>query len=120
MFEDPEFREVFRSLNVNLHLGRTEPDPAHPTTPVLHFFGEMEAPSTSTMTGRVRMSVDNQIQWHFVSCDHSFIFTTKCLIFCNRFLVIKAILSGTVRVFKLVVWVLRLEFWDLGQRYSMI
>ena len=68
MFEDPEFREVFRSLDVNLYLKRTEPDPAHPTMPVLYFFGEMQAPSTSTMTGRVRMSVDNQIQWHFVSC----------------------------------------------------
>ena len=74
MFEDPDFQEVFRSLDVNLYLKRTEADPAHPTTPVLYFFGEMLAPSTSTMTGRVRMSVDNQIQWHFVSCDHSFVF----------------------------------------------
>ena len=68
MFEDPEFREVFRSLDVNFYLKRVEPDPAHPTTPVLYFFGEMQAPSTSTMPGRVRMSVDNQIQWHFVGC----------------------------------------------------
>jgi len=69
MVEHPEFREVFRSLNVNLYLKGTEPDPAHPTNPVLYFFGEMQTPSTSTMIGRVRMSVDNQIQWHFVSGD---------------------------------------------------
>jgi hypothetical protein len=77
MFEDPEFREVYRSLNVNLYLKQAEPDPAHPATPVLYFFGEMQAPSMSTMTGRVRMSVDNQIQWHFVSCGHSFVFNKK-------------------------------------------
>ena len=74
MFEDPEFREVFRSLDVNLSLKRTEPDPAHPTMPVLHFRGEMQTQSTSTMTGRVKMSVDNQIQWHFVSCGSFFRF----------------------------------------------
>ena len=67
MFEDPDFREVFRSLDVELCLTKTEPDPAHPATPILHFFGEMQGPSSSTMTGRVRMTVDNQIQWHFVS-----------------------------------------------------
>jgi hypothetical protein len=68
MFEDPEFREVFRDMDVNLQLMGTELDPAHPTTPVLHFFGEIQGSSTTTMTGRVKMSVDNQIQWHFVSC----------------------------------------------------
>jgi hypothetical protein len=82
MFEDPEFVEVFRTLDVTLYLKRTEPDPAHPTTPVLYFFGEMQAPSTSTMHGRVRMSVDNQIQWHFVSCGHSF---KNCLQFMGGF-----------------------------------
>ena len=74
MIEHPEFREAFRSLNVNLYFKRSEPDPAHPTTPVLYFFGEMQAPSTYTMNGRVRMSADNQIQWHFVSCGHCFVF----------------------------------------------
>lgn len=67
MFEDPDFREVFRSLEVKLYLVRTEPDPAHPTTPILHFLGEMQGGSTSTMNGRVSMTVDNQVQWHFVS-----------------------------------------------------
>jgi len=69
MFEDPEFREVFRSLDVELYLKHTEPDPAHPTTPILHFFGEMQGPSSSTMSGRVKMTVDNQVQWHFISGD---------------------------------------------------
>lgn len=74
MVDHPEFREVFRSLNVNLYFERTEPDPAYPTNPVLYFFGEMQTPSTYAMIGRVRMSVDNQIQWHFVSCGHCFFF----------------------------------------------
>ena len=66
MFDDIEFREVFGLLDVDLHLERTEYDPAHPTTPVLYFFGNMQDPSMSRMTGRVKMTVDNQIQWHFV------------------------------------------------------
>ena len=99
-------------MDVNLCLKRVEPDPAHPTTPVLYFFGEMQAPSTSTMTGRVKMSVDNQIQWNFVSCVFKVLKKSVLIgvFFWYRLLVIKAMLSGTVRVSKLVVWVLRLEF----------
>ena len=44
-----------------------ECDPAHPTTPKLTFFGAMQAPETSTMMGWVKMTVDNQVHWHFVS-----------------------------------------------------
>uniref|UniRef100_A0A8H7XQU9 Protein kinase domain-containing protein n=1 Tax=Psilocybe cubensis TaxID=181762 RepID=A0A8H7XQU9_PSICU len=69
MFEDPEFREEFRSLGVTLHITRTKPDPQHPTRPEIHFFGEMMAPSNSTMIGHVKMTNENQIQWHFVSGD---------------------------------------------------
>jgi hypothetical protein len=60
-----EFRELFRSLDVKLSLTKTEwPDPAHPTMPILNFFGEMQAPETSvTMMGRVEMMVDNQVHW---------------------------------------------------------
>jgi len=67
LFEDPEFREAFRSLDASLHVIRTEPDADHPTRPIIHFYGEMQDPSTSTMTGSVKMTADNQIQWHFVS-----------------------------------------------------
>ena len=79
MFEDPEFREVYRSLEVNLYVDRTEPDPAHPTKPVIYFWGEMQTQSSSTMNGRVKMSVDNQIQWHFVSYGH-FLSFLKCVL----------------------------------------
>lgn len=68
MFEDLDFREEFRSLGVTLHITRTRPDPQHPTRPEIHFFGEMMAPSNSTMIGHVKMTNDNQIQWHFVRC----------------------------------------------------
>ncbi|KAF8157961.1 hypothetical protein B0H34DRAFT_706937 [Crassisporium funariophilum] len=69
LFEDPGFREVFRSLDVKLCITRTEHDPAHPTRPILYFFGQMEDPSTSTMTGMVQVTTDNQVKWHFVSGD---------------------------------------------------
>ena len=57
---------MFRSLNVKLCVAGTEEDPLHPTRPVIHFFGEMHDPSTSTMTGWVKMTTDRQVRWHFV------------------------------------------------------
>ncbi|KDR83208.1 hypothetical protein GALMADRAFT_113420 [Galerina marginata CBS 339.88] len=69
LFEDPDFREEFRSLDVKLCVTQTQKDPQHPTRPIIYFFGEMQEPSTSTMTGNVQMTKDNQVQWHFVSGD---------------------------------------------------
>jgi len=66
LFEHPDFQEVFRSLPVKICVTKTEPDPKHPTRPIIYFFGEMRQPSTSTMTGRINMTDENQIQWHFV------------------------------------------------------
>ena len=54
-------------MNVKLSFTKTEPDPAHPARPILYFSGEIQTAVPSTMTGRVRMTVDNQIRWHFVS-----------------------------------------------------
>lgn len=67
LFEDPEFREEFRSLRATLSVSKIRPDPDHPTRPIIDFYGEMVAPSTSTMHGYVQMTKDNQIHWHFVS-----------------------------------------------------
>jgi len=71
LFEHPDFREVFRSLAVKLCVTRIEPDPKHPTRPIIYFFGEMHDPSTSTMTGRINMNSENQVQWHFVSGEQA-------------------------------------------------
>ncbi|RDB14851.1 hypothetical protein Hypma_016407 [Hypsizygus marmoreus] len=68
IFESPDFGEVFRSLNVNLRVVKTVSDPKYPKRPVIYFAGEMPE-STSTMTGHVRMTPDNQVRWHFVSGD---------------------------------------------------
>ncbi|KAF9483578.1 hypothetical protein BDN70DRAFT_827292 [Pholiota conissans] len=67
LLEDPEFREVFRSLAVNITVVRTEPDPNHPARPIIHFQGKMTDASNSTMTGHVKMTPDNEVLWHFVS-----------------------------------------------------
>ncbi|KAF4617215.1 hypothetical protein D9613_006230 [Agrocybe pediades] len=69
IFEDPAFREEFRSLQAKLIVTHTEHDPEHPDRPKIYFFGEMEEPSNSTMSGHVKMTKDNQIRWHFVSGD---------------------------------------------------
>ncbi|GLB38685.1 putative F-box domain-containing protein [Lyophyllum shimeji] len=68
VFESPDFGEVFRSMNVMLRVIGTRPDPDHPKRPIIDFAGAM-LDNTSTMRGEVRMTPDNQVQWHFVSGD---------------------------------------------------
>ncbi|KAJ3512975.1 hypothetical protein NLJ89_g3219 [Agrocybe chaxingu] len=68
VFEDPEFREVFRTIETKLWFVKAEPDPDHPTRPVIYFYGEMQSPS-STMAGHIKMTVDDQVSWHFTSGD---------------------------------------------------
>ncbi|KAF8074001.1 hypothetical protein FPV67DRAFT_1577079 [Lyophyllum atratum] len=66
IFAEPDFGEVFRSLDVNLRVLKTTPDPSHPNRPVIHFTGEMPE-SNSRMTGEVKMTPDDQVLWNFVS-----------------------------------------------------
>ena len=67
IFEASNFREVFRSLDVELCVTKTSIDPDHPTRPKIYFFGEMGDTSSSMMNGWVQMTPDDQVQWHFVS-----------------------------------------------------
>ncbi|TFK34774.1 hypothetical protein BDQ12DRAFT_656472 [Crucibulum laeve] len=70
LFDGPDFHEVFRTLSVDLKLSRTEAGHGEDSKwPTLFFHGQMRDPSHSTMNGRVSMTPDNQIQWHFVSGD---------------------------------------------------
>ncbi|KAF8625986.1 hypothetical protein AX17_006710 [Amanita inopinata Kibby_2008] len=68
VFESETFLEVFRTLEVELVVTHTMPDPEHPTKPVIYFAGEMRG-TASTMTGRVQMTPDEQVKWSFVSGD---------------------------------------------------
>ncbi|THU90983.1 hypothetical protein K435DRAFT_675057, partial [Dendrothele bispora CBS 962.96] len=67
---DPDFREIYRTLEVKVHVARTAPDKKHPGRPQIYFVGVMAAPSTSIMNGYVKMMDDGQIRWHFV-CGES-------------------------------------------------
>ncbi|KAF8651974.1 hypothetical protein AX16_004617 [Volvariella volvacea WC 439] len=67
LFERPDFVEVFRSLVVQVRVTRTLDDHDHPNRPAIYFVGVMSEPSTSTMSGKVQMTKDGQVQWHFVS-----------------------------------------------------
>ncbi|TFK68962.1 hypothetical protein BDN72DRAFT_797050 [Pluteus cervinus] len=66
-FERPDFVEVFRTLEIHIRVTRTLYDQRHPNRPTIYFVGAMGDPSTSTINGRVQMTPDNQVQWHFVS-----------------------------------------------------
>ncbi|KAG5646031.1 hypothetical protein DXG03_004633 [Asterophora parasitica] len=65
IFEASDYGEVFRSLDVNFTVVETTADPEHPNRPIIRFHGEMPD-VTSTMTGFVKMTPDNQVLWHFV------------------------------------------------------
>jgi len=65
----PGFGEIFRTLPVTLHVKGVVSDPLHPSRPKIYFVGVMNDPSTSTMSGSVYMTKDDQVRWHFVSGD---------------------------------------------------
>ncbi|EKM52196.1 uncharacterized protein PHACADRAFT_212767, partial [Phanerochaete carnosa HHB-10118-sp] len=65
LFESPDFVEIFSRLDVMLKLIRTEPDPEHPTRPILHF--TCESRTGTTMVGYVCVTPDDNIRWHFES-----------------------------------------------------
>ncbi|KAL0961503.1 hypothetical protein HGRIS_006444 [Hohenbuehelia grisea] len=67
IFENPDFHEVFRTLQFQVHVTHTVQDDLHPTRPVIHFAGTLGIPSTATMTGYVRMTPEDEVRWHFVS-----------------------------------------------------
>lgn len=91
IFEDPDFGEVFRSLEFTLRVTKTTTDINHPTRPAIHFVGEMPDVSTS-MRGTVNMTPDDQIHWHFV---YFFILHDAIyLIWFYSFLATKIILCG--------------------------
>ena len=54
-----------------------EHDPTYPMRPILYFFGDIEGSSmndqVNRMNGQVKMTVDNQVQWSFVSVAFSFV-----------------------------------------------
>ncbi|CAL1712181.1 unnamed protein product [Somion occarium] len=65
LFDDPNFIEIFRTINVKFHVKDSEPDPNHPTRPKLHFDGEIEG--HAHMFGWVAITPDDNLRWHFES-----------------------------------------------------
>ena len=65
LFEDPSFEEAFGSVNMQCHIVSHEPDPHHPTRPIIHFAGGSE--NEPYLCGWVKLTPDGHIRWHFVS-----------------------------------------------------
>ncbi|EGN94026.1 hypothetical protein SERLA73DRAFT_171860 [Serpula lacrymans var. lacrymans S7.3] len=63
-----EFEETYRTVDVYFRVINVEPDPAHPTRPVINYVGEMDG--HFTVMGWVKLTPDNQIRWHFVAGEH--------------------------------------------------
>ncbi|PCH39840.1 hypothetical protein WOLCODRAFT_66963 [Wolfiporia cocos MD-104 SS10] len=65
IFDDPDFVEIFRTINIDIRVISTKADSSHPTRPVIHFSGT--AHGNTMMVGEVKLTPDNQIRWHFKS-----------------------------------------------------
>ncbi|EMD40152.1 hypothetical protein CERSUDRAFT_122222 [Gelatoporia subvermispora B] len=65
IFDRADFMEVFSSLNVEMRVVRTEPDPEHLTRPRILFTGDING--QPTIEGWVAITPDEHIRWHFTS-----------------------------------------------------
>ncbi|KAI0769093.1 hypothetical protein BD413DRAFT_559642 [Trametes elegans] len=65
IFDDPDFVEVFRSINVELRVIGTEDDPDHPGRPRIRYGGSLDG--DAIFVGYVMVTPDDQIRWHFTS-----------------------------------------------------
>lgn len=70
IFENSNFTEVYRRMHVHIQVTQVKYQPEHPEHPKLYFVGTMGDFSTSTMSGYVMLTADNQIQWSFVIFIH--------------------------------------------------
>ncbi|GBE90217.1 hypothetical protein SCP_1900660 [Sparassis crispa] len=59
---------VFRTVNVKLRVIGTQPEPDRPGRPIIAIAGEVN--DMATIVGWIRVTSDNQIQWHFNSGGH--------------------------------------------------
>ncbi|KAI4294587.1 hypothetical protein K523DRAFT_318185 [Schizophyllum commune Tattone D] len=68
LFEDPDFVEICRTLQFDLHVSHTEPDPQHLQRPKIHFEATDEDMGI-TIRGVVSVTPDERIRWRFVCGD---------------------------------------------------
>ena len=137
IFCNPEFSEIFHSLDIVLRVLETTEDEAHPTRPQIHFLGQMRY--QSDMSGWVRMTEDNQIRWHIVrahcgdilstylhtisqiSAEHGVpLWRSAFFHVLDRTFVNLDVHSTDVKAFKLGVLALHSECWATGQPFSRI
>ena len=65
IFEDPDFMEVFRVLDVEIRVTKIEPDQDQPERPRIHFVGTFGG--QQTMAGIVMATAEGHVRWKFVS-----------------------------------------------------
>ena len=65
IFEDPDFQEVFTTINMRCEVSSYEHDFDHPENPIIHFKGATQ--DQSQIHGSVRLTLENHIRYHFVS-----------------------------------------------------
>ena len=65
IFENPQIEEQLRAADgLRFRVISTEPDPDHPTRPVINFVGGFDQ---LHIEGYVKMTPDSEVRWHLVS-----------------------------------------------------
>ena len=65
MFDDPDFEEIFRFLDVRFTLTETIANPLFPTRPTISFSGDIRG--IYMMKGTGSMTAEREVRWKFVS-----------------------------------------------------
>ena len=65
IFEDTDFMEVFRVLDLEIRVTKIEPDATRPDRPNIHVVGSFGG--QQTMVGIVSATAEGHIRWKFVS-----------------------------------------------------
>ncbi len=65
IFDDPDYEEVFRYLDVQFKVTGSTPNPLFPTRPTISFVGDVRG--IYMMEGTISMTAEKEVRWRFVS-----------------------------------------------------
>lgn len=68
LFDDPDYEEVFRYLDVQFKVTKYTPNPQFPSRPTISFSGDIRG--VYMMKGTVSMTTEKEARWKFASGEN--------------------------------------------------
>lgn len=68
------FQDMMHTLQLTLQVTHVKEDPQRPDRPRIYFAGVVAEANTTTITGHVRMTDDDEIRWSFVGLFYFCVF----------------------------------------------